>query len=194
MYQVMAVLNRVIRILKNKLRAILLNPRRTQFLDPYYRFQSLEDVALAAELGVAIDVNQATVDDWLRLPLFSIHQARSLVYLTQAGVQFYRLEDIAAALELPVERLRPIEPILQFCYYDRSLCLNVNQVSLLELLQIPAIDRSLAEAIITERKEQGNYQDWVDFQRRLGLSGEQISALLPYLRFLSSPGRQLKGG
>ncbi|WP_430540895.1 helix-hairpin-helix domain-containing protein [Roseofilum halophilum] len=161
-------------------------PIPSRFLDPYYRFQSLDEIALAAKLGVKIDVNQATVDDWLRLPLFSIHQARFLVNLSQAGVQFYRLEDIAAALELPVQRLRPLEPILQFCYYDRSLCLNVNQVSLPELLQISVLDRPLAEAIITQRTEQGEYQDWVDFQQRLGLSGEQISTLLPYLSFIMS--------
>lgn len=186
MYQVMAELNRVIRILKNQLRAILSNPIRTRLLDPYYRFQSLEEIALASQFGVKIDVNQATVDDWLRLPLLSIHQARSLVTLTQTGVQFYRLEDIAAALALPVKRLRPIEPILQFCYYDRSLELNVNQASLEELLQIPVIDRPLAEAMITQREHQRDYQDWVDFQRRLSLSGEQITALLPYLRFIAS--------
>lgn len=182
----MAEWNRVIRILKNQLRAILPNLTPSRFLDPYYRFRSLAEVALAAQFGVTIDVNQATVDDWLRLPFFSIHQARFLVSLTQAGVQFYRLEDIAAALELPVERLRPIEPILQFCYYDQALCLNINQVSLPELLEVSLIDRPLAEAIITQRNQQGDYQDWLDFQRRLGLSGEEISALLPYLRFIAS--------
>ncbi|MDJ1172200.1 helix-hairpin-helix domain-containing protein [Roseofilum sp. BLCC_M154] len=183
----MAKWNRVIQILKNQLRAILPNPTPRRFLNPYYRFQSLEEVALAAQCGVTIDVNQATVDDWLRLPFFSIHQARFLVSLRQAGVQFYRLEDLAAALELPVEKLRPIEPILQFCYYDWDLCWDVNQVSLPELLQVPFMERSLAEAIITQRNQQGEYQDWLDFQRRLGLSGEEISALLPYLRFVVSP-------
>lgn len=74
-------------------------PLRAQILaDPYYRFQSLAEVALAAELGISIDVNQASVDDWLRLPGLSIHQARQLVQLTQNGVQFYAIEDIAAAL------------------------------------------------------------------------------------------------
>ena len=46
--------------------------------DPYYRLQSAEEIAIAAELGIRIDVNQASVDDWLRLPGISIHQARSL--------------------------------------------------------------------------------------------------------------------
>jgi len=51
-------------------------------------------IAVAA-LGIQIDVNQASVD-WLRLPGLSIHQAR--VELCRSGVQFYCLEDIAAAL------------------------------------------------------------------------------------------------
>ena len=65
-----------------KLRAKLLN-------DPYYRLQSGEEVRLAAELGIGIDANQATVDDWLRLPGLSIHQGRLLVELSSAGVLFY---------------------------------------------------------------------------------------------------------
>ena len=53
--------------------------------DPYYRFKSAFEIAVAADLGVKIDVNQANVDDWLRLPGISIHQARQLVALSQAA-------------------------------------------------------------------------------------------------------------
>jgi hypothetical protein len=42
--------------------------------DPYYRLQSPAEIAIAATLGMRIDVNQASVDDWLRLPGISIHQ------------------------------------------------------------------------------------------------------------------------
>lgn len=56
--------------------------------DPYYRFQSVEELRLAAVLGVRLDVNQASVDDWLRLPGLSIHQARLLVTLNQSGCSF----------------------------------------------------------------------------------------------------------
>src|SRR3712207_5879865 len=80
--------------------------------DPYYRLQSSEEIAIAAELGMQIDVNQAGVDDWLRLPGLSIHQARSLVELTGSGVQFCCIEDLAAALSCPVQRLKPLQPIL----------------------------------------------------------------------------------
>ena len=70
-----------------RLRSKLLN-------DPYYRLQSGEEIAIAAQLGMRIDANQATVDDWLRLPGISIRQARALSDLTCSGVKFYCIEDI----------------------------------------------------------------------------------------------------
>ena len=53
--------------------------------DPYYRFQSVGEIQVAAAIGIAIDVNTATIDDWLRLPGISIHQARSLSTLIESG-------------------------------------------------------------------------------------------------------------
>jgi DNA uptake protein ComE-like DNA-binding protein len=87
--------------------------------DPYYRLQSLSEIAIAAELGIRIDVNLATVDDWLRLPGFSIRQARSLVELVKMGVQLVCLEDIAVAIGVSPQHLQPYEPVLAFAYYDR---------------------------------------------------------------------------
>ncbi|MFW6358396.1 MAG: ComEA family DNA-binding protein, partial [Chroococcales cyanobacterium] len=96
-----------------------LNPVRQRILnDPYYRLRSLQEVAIAAELGLKLDVNRASVDDWLRLPGISIHQARSLVELSGMGVQFLCLEDLAAALSVSIGRLKPLEPVLYFSYYD----------------------------------------------------------------------------
>ena len=58
---------------------------RTKLLnDPYYRLQTNAEIAIAADLGIQIDVNKAKVDDWLRLPGLSIHQARNLVQLCEA--------------------------------------------------------------------------------------------------------------
>ena len=157
--------------------------------DPYYRLQSPGEIAVAAELGIKIDVNQASVDDWLRLPGISIHQARSLVELTNAGVPFYCLEDIAAALGTPVHRLKPLEPVLSFCYYD-SACtiqrLNPNTASLEQLAQIPGVDLSLATAVLNNRIAAGSYRNLVDFQQRLSLPGQLTAKLMHYLRFTSS--------
>ncbi|HAA33634.1 MAG TPA: DNA uptake protein [Cyanobacteria bacterium UBA8553] len=156
--------------------------------DPYYRLKSTEEIAVAAALGIQIDVNQACVDDWLRLPGISIHQARTLVELTKMGVQFCCIEDIAAALSLSVQRLKPLEPVLRFCYYDaESLSipqqLNPNTASVEQLTKIPAVDLFLARAIAQNRNDFGAYRNLADFQQRLALNPQLTSELMYYLRF-----------
>lgn len=156
--------------------------------DPYYRLKSAEEIAVAAELGIKIDVNTASVDDWLRLPGISIHQARVLYELTSTGVQFCCLEDLAAALSLPVQRLKPWQPILSFCYYDAEspstpVPVNPNTVSVEQLTKIPAVDLYLARAIVQNRIENGTYRNLADFQRRLHLNPQLTCELMYYLRF-----------
>lgn len=141
---------------------------------------------VAAELGIQIDVNQASVDDWLRLPGLSIHQARSLVELSRSGVQFYCLEDIAAALSLPTPRLKPLEPVLKFCYYDEldpKVLVNPNTATVEKLTQIPVVEQSLAKAVVQNRLSAGPYQNLADFQRRLSLPSDITEVLMHYLRF-----------
>ncbi len=155
--------------------------------DPYYRLQSNAEIAVAVALGIQIDVNQATVDDWLRLPGLSIHQARSLVELCRSGVQFYCLEDIAAALNLPLQRLKPLEPMLKFCYYDDCVSpsprVNANTATVENLAQIPFMELALAQAVVENRAKSGRYRNLVDFQRRLSLPGDLITQLMHYLCF-----------
>ncbi|MEO1402052.1 MAG: ComEA family DNA-binding protein [Cyanobacteria bacterium J06635_1] len=163
------------------------NPLRVRLQqDPYYRFQSVGEIEAAVKLGVRIDVNQATVDDWLRLPGISIHQGRTLVQLTRSGVALTCIEDVAAAIGATVQRLRPLAPILVFCYYDSAIApetVNVNQASLAQLTRIPAIDLYLARTIIYHRQRGGPYRHLADIQRRLQLSGQLTAALLHHLRF-----------
>ena len=160
---------------------------RTKLLnDPYYRMQTNAEIAIAADLGIMIDVNRAKVDDWLRLPGLSIHQARNLVQLCQAGVQFCCIEDIAAALSISVQHLQPLAPVLKFCYYDEISTVKVispNIATIEQLAEITAIDLALAQFIVQNRHLQGTYRNLVDFQRRLSLSGSVISQLMYYLQF-----------
>ncbi len=156
--------------------------------DPYYRFQTLTEIEIAVELGIRIDVNQASVDDWLRLPGISIHQGRLLVELVTKGVKLLCIEDVAAALGVPVTRLLPLEPILQFSYYDRFTPLspervNINQASLAEIAQIPIIYQDLADLILENRQKEGNYRNISELQQRLNLDSEMVSQLMYYLQF-----------
>lgn len=156
--------------------------------DPYYRFQSLTEVAIAVELGIKIDVNQAGIDDWLRLPGFSIHQARSLVELVQNGIQLFCLEDVAAAINVPLQRLQPYESLLSFAYYDRLSSLsvekiNLNTASVAEMAALPHLNPDLACQIHAEFQINGRYRNLVDLQSRLNLDPELTSQLMHYLRF-----------
>ena len=157
-------------------------------LDPYYRFQSVKEMAIAAELGIKIDVNQANVDDWLRLPGISIHQARSLVELRQIGLQFLCLEDLAAALGLSVAKIKVWQPILYFCYYDTEsldtpVQINLNSASVEQLQQIPHLEAHLAEKIVKNRQEKGKYRNLAHLQRRLTLNSDLTHQLMYYLKF-----------
>ena len=156
--------------------------------DPYYRLKSISEIAIAAELGLFIDVNQASIDDWLRLPGLSIHQARLLVELNQSAVQFLSIDDIAAALNIPISKLQHFTPLLKFRYYDQESIftpqkININQASLTDILQIPNIEHNLAESIINNRQIYGNYRNIVDLQKRLSIPGQLISKIMHYVIF-----------
>ena len=154
--------------------------------DPMLRLTTVTEVAVAAELGVRIDANQATVDDWLRLPGLSIHQARALVQLSHSGVVFYSVDDVAAALGLAVPQVAALAPILQFCYYDATspidmLPPSLNQATIAQLMALPMMSSPIAERILNER-QRSPFTSWSDVHHRLRLTAEQTSQWMHYLR------------
>lgn len=154
--------------------------------NPLARLENAAEVAIAAELGVCIDANQATVDDWLRLPDISIHQARTLAKLSQSGVVFYAIDDVAAALGLPAPRLLPMSPVLQFCYYDEASAVlpaslgSLNQATLAQLMALPGMSAAIAERIMNERRR-SPFTDWSDVHHRLRLTPEQTGQWMHFL-------------
>ncbi|MEA5464013.1 ComEA family DNA-binding protein [Leptothoe sp. PORK10 BA2] len=166
-----------------------LNPLKQRLVeDSYYRFRSVEEVRLGVKFGVRIDANRATIDDWLRLPGISIHQARTLVELGRSGTPLTCWDDVAAATGIGLGYLQGLGEIVQFYYYDPDSGvtprqLNVNRVSAEELATIPAVEPALAERLVYDRQRFGPYKDWLDLKRRLRLTPQMITALLHYLRF-----------
>lgn len=165
-----------------------LNPlRKTLAQDSYYRFRSADEVQLGVKSGVRIDANRATIDDWLRLPGISIHQARALVELSHSGTPLTCWEDVAAVTGIGLHRLQAFGEMVQFYYYDPESAvaprqLNVNQASVEELVSV-LVDRSLAERLVYYRQRWGPYKGWLDLKRRLQLPPDVVTKLLHYLRF-----------
>jgi len=186
------------------------NPRLAYLQShPQTPLKTTADIALAARLNQTIDVNRATEQDWERLPVLSADQRRSLLSLTRAGLQFHSLEDMAAALSLPIERLQPLAPVLRFYYYEPLLNdpvleesaldaasapvaiadvsaaptkLNPNQATAVDLLTIPCVDAVLLTAILRQRTDRP-FQSLADFQQRLSLSAETTAEVMHYLCF-----------
>ncbi len=89
---------------------------------------------------------------------------------------------------MPVPRLKPLVPVLRFCYYDADSLdaiqrINPNLATVEMLSQIPAIDNFLARAIVNNRNANGAYRNLADLQQRLYLPGALIADLMHYLRF-----------
>lgn len=161
--------------------------RRRLQQEPYYRFQSVTELQLAASWGVRIEANTASIDDWLRLPGLSIHQARSLSELSARGLSFNCIEDVAAALSVPTQQIQPWQAILQFCYYNTEnslepIAIDANTATADQLAMIPAVDIFLGRAIVHYRNS-GPYRDLADLQQRLRLTTQVTAELLHYLRF-----------
>ena len=164
-----------------------LNPLKKQLeQDRYYRFRSAKEVRWGVQWGIRIDANRATVDDWLRLPGISIHQARVLVELSRSGTPLTCWDDVAAVTGIGLEHCRQLVYIVQFYYYDPDSevrQLPVNRATARELAAISAIDLALAERLVYERQRSGPYQNWLDLKRRLQLQPQTMTALLHHLRF-----------
>lgn len=174
-------------ILKKLFSQTNLHPLRHRLkADPYYRFRSFDELTLAATWGIRIDANTASVDEWLRLPGISIHQARSLVQLTTSGLSFSCVEDVAAALDMPLQKIQNWAAILQFCYYASEriepVAIKVNTATVAQLMEVPAISASLGRVIVYYRQKQP-FTDLADLQHRLSLSPEVTAELLHYLSF-----------
>lgn len=139
-----------------------------------------------------IDVNRATEEDWHRVPLLSEEQGRSLVALRKSGVQFHCLEDLAAALSVPVEQLQPLASMLKFYYYDSVESdvvelnapqpVNLNQASIAALTAIPGVDVALALQIVHHRTRQP-FKNLTDLHQRLLLNAETVEQIMHYVQF-----------
>jgi DNA uptake protein ComE-like DNA-binding protein/TM2 domain-containing membrane protein YozV len=140
--------------------------------------------SIATPNPTPIDVNQASIDDWLTLPGISIHQARSIVQISQSGVQYHDLEDLAAVLGIPAAQLTALSDRLQFCYYDGPDIdrLDPNRATAAELSRLPGLDANWADRLIQERQN-GPYRNLADLQQRVKLPSTLLSDIMHSLQF-----------
>ena len=99
--------------------------------------------------------------------------------LTQGGIQFHALDDVAAALGITEDALAIAAPLMRFYFYDPDSTLtpslvNLNHTDASHLVQVPGMPPSLAQRIVGDRQTRGPYRSLADLQRLLQLSGKQL--------------------
>jgi DNA uptake protein ComE-like DNA-binding protein len=155
--------------------------------NPQLRLQSEQDLQTAQDLGFAVDVNRASIDDLLRLPGMSIIEARRIVEERRRGGNYLSPEELHERADISATKLKRLAPLLLFCYYEPATMLPVrlavNRVSAEQLTQLEGIDAVLAERIVRERDQGGDYRNLEDLRTRLTLSPALVAALLNRLDF-----------
>jgi DNA uptake protein ComE-like DNA-binding protein len=134
-----------------------------------------------AETPPALDINQATSEDWRRLPgIGPVLSARIVKFRDKLG-GFSSVEQVAETYGLPDSTFQQIEGRLVASPLAPSL--KINQVSVEELQSHPYLNWRQARAIINYRIQNGPFANLADFSNVQALTEEQRTKLSPYLSF-----------
>lgn len=142
-----------------------------------------------------IDVNRASLNDWLKLPGCNNSQAELLLRLQQGGVQLSGISDLAQLLELSTAQLEAWEPHLLFRWYSEPPSpsqppINLNSAVAAELIALEVFNQERYKRLLRERARRP-FSDLADLQDRLGLPAAVVEALIGRVSFGQGSGPAL---
>ena len=142
-----------------------------------------------------IDVNRASLNDWLKLPGCQQAQAELLLRLQKGGVQLSGPADLAQLLELPAAQLEAWKPHLLFRWYSEPpsplpAAINLNSALSAELKSLDELNPERCKRLLRERARRP-FSDLADLQERLGLPASVVEALIGRVCFGQSNGPAL---
>jgi hypothetical protein len=127
---------------------------------------------LVAQHRPKIDVNNCTKDDLVYGAGLPLAYANDIELLRNEGHIFSSSEELASLVEIPQHIIQRAEPILVFGYYIQNepefswRCLNTESV---EELVTRGLETHVAQQIVAERQQNGEYKSVADVRRRTGL-------------------------
>lgn len=142
-----------------------------------------------------IDVNRASLNDWLKLPGCNNSQAELLLRLQQGGVQLSGVADLAQLLELSTAQLEAWKPHLLFRWYSEPPSpnqppINLNSAVAAELIALEVFNPERYKRLLRERARRP-FSDLADLQDRLGLPAAVVEALIGRVSFGQGSGPAL---
>ncbi len=137
-----------------------------------------KQIAAPAE-PIAIDINQADAEEWMRLKGIGKGYAARILRFREALGGFASVEQVAETRGLPDSVFQAIRPALVASPVLRKLDLNTAEVS--ALAAHPYISGMQARAIVAWRSQHGPFRQPEDIRRTGLFSDKEVARLLPYL-------------
>ncbi|THH41281.1 helix-hairpin-helix domain-containing protein [Neolewinella litorea] len=128
-----------------------------------------------------VDINQAGLDEWTRLPGIGPSRARRILEYRERLGGFATVDQVATTYGIPDSVYREILPLLRASPIVRPL--YINRLSAEELAHHPLLKRSTATVLVRYRENHGPFRSAEDLKKVRALSTETLHALLPYLNF-----------
>lgn len=128
--------------------------------------------------GTVVDANVADTTELKKIPQIGSYRAQKIVAYRESLGGFVKVEQVMESCEMPDEVFE------WFCVSDVPLHrLNVNKLSLRQLMRHPYITFYQARAIVEYRKKHGDLKNLGQLQFLDEFTEEDISRLSPYLEF-----------
>jgi len=145
-----------------------------QLAQPQAAIQTIQQARLAQQVGVRVDINRATQDEMVYRLNLSILLVNRILEFRRAGVMFTSMEELASQAGIPLAKLKIVEPILCFAYYEpittsSERWTQVNALSAEQISREFKIDLELSHKLVAERDLHGSFTSLVQLRSRVGI-------------------------
>lgn len=134
-----------------------------------------------AGLHGKVDINNCSKDEMIRRLDLSIIYANNIESIRNEGYQFTHIEELSEIAGLPESYLSKLQPLIMFAYDVRKddyfSWRRLNTCSIPELAAF-GVSEDIAQKIVSERMNRGDYQSVVDVKKRTGLPFKAYQSLL----------------
>ncbi|MFN7115818.1 MAG: helix-hairpin-helix domain-containing protein [Saprospiraceae bacterium] len=131
--------------------------------------------------SVAIDINQATAEEWQTLRGIGPAYAKRITNFREKLGGFIDVEQVKETYGLPDSIFQAIKMQLKASPVFRKIA--INEASLEELKAHPYIDARKAAAIVSYREQHGAFRTLDDLRQMKALPTDWLDKLGPYLQF-----------
>lgn len=160
-----------------------ISPALYQDLEPFIQINPPppKPKAKKPDLPLAIDINQATAEDWQKLKGIGPVYAQRIVKWRDKLGGFHSTAQVGKTYGLPDSTFQKILPSLQTSPVQKKLSINLASVA--DLQNHPYLNYRQANAIVNYRKHHGKFTQWEELRKVKVLSDQTIQQIKPYLLF-----------